>query len=156
MKIATYYSHLNGLEFLLVHKPSLWQEIQDVISGADAATCQTKVSKEARTQGRLFYSPRAMNKAIRTGFLAQNRDSVLKVRLCDIGNHPPLETADESRLKPGNFGRWPVAREHNLAAGAVGNQIFVLDLQNSLMGCLNEGLLRHLRRAADKIGRAHV
>lgn len=68
MKIATYYSHLNGLEYLLVHKPALWEEIQDVIKRADAARCLTKVSKEARTKGRLFYSPRAMNKAIRAGF----------------------------------------------------------------------------------------
>lgn len=68
MKIATYYSHLNGLEFLLVHKPGLWKEIQDVIKRADAAKCLTKVSKEVRTQGQLFYSPRAMNKAIREGF----------------------------------------------------------------------------------------
>ena len=32
MKIATHHSHLNGLEFLLVHKPRLWKEIQDVIN----------------------------------------------------------------------------------------------------------------------------
>lgn len=29
MKIAAYYSHLNGLEFLLVHKKSLWNEIKE-------------------------------------------------------------------------------------------------------------------------------
>jgi len=68
LKISTYYSHLNGLEFLLVHKPSLWKEIQDVIKRADASQCRTKVSKEARTKGTLLYSPRAMNKAIRRGF----------------------------------------------------------------------------------------
>lgn len=31
MKIVETYSHLNGLEFLLVHKATLWKEIQDVI-----------------------------------------------------------------------------------------------------------------------------
>jgi len=36
MKIAAHYSHLNGLEFLLVHKPSLWKEIKEVIKQADA------------------------------------------------------------------------------------------------------------------------
>jgi hypothetical protein len=35
MRIVEKYSHLNGLEFLLVHKPSLWKEIQDVIGRAD-------------------------------------------------------------------------------------------------------------------------
>lgn len=68
LKIKTYYSHLNGLEFLQVHKPKLWDEIQDVIAKADAARCLTKVSKEARTKGRLFYSPRGMNKAVLKGF----------------------------------------------------------------------------------------
>ena len=27
MKIVETYSHLNGLEFLIVHKPKLWKEI---------------------------------------------------------------------------------------------------------------------------------
>jgi hypothetical protein len=32
MKLAETYSHLNGLEFLIVHKPGLWKEIQDVVT----------------------------------------------------------------------------------------------------------------------------
>ena len=32
MKVVETYSHLNGLEYLMVHKPGLWQEIQDVIA----------------------------------------------------------------------------------------------------------------------------
>jgi Restriction endonuclease BglII len=68
MRIVTHYSHLNGLEFLLVHKPGLWKEIQDVIKRTDATTCQTKISKEVRTKGRMLYSPRAMNKEIRGEF----------------------------------------------------------------------------------------
>jgi hypothetical protein len=68
MRIVEKYSHLNGLEFLLVHKPGLWKEIQDVIAKADASTLKTKISKEIRTKGKAFYSPKAMNKAIRSGF----------------------------------------------------------------------------------------
>jgi hypothetical protein len=68
VQIATYHSHLNGLEFLLVHKPLLWKEIQDVIKRTDATKCQTKISKEVRSQGKLLYSPRAMNKVVREGF----------------------------------------------------------------------------------------
>jgi hypothetical protein len=68
VRIATQYSHLNGLEFLLVHKPGLWAEIQSVIAGLDAGGCRTKVSKEARSKGRVFYSPIAMNTAMRTHF----------------------------------------------------------------------------------------
>ncbi len=61
MKIAQVYSHLNGLEFLKVHKPSLWDEIQRVIEGVDAAKCRTKVSKEKTMKGQLLYSPVDMN-----------------------------------------------------------------------------------------------
>lgn len=61
MKIAQTYSHLNGLEFLLVHQPKLWTEIKQVVGQVDANACKTKVSKEKRTHGTLFYSPIAMN-----------------------------------------------------------------------------------------------
>lgn len=63
MKIAEKYSHLNGLEFLLVHKPSLWKEIQSVIAAVDANKCQTKVSKEKTMKGKLLFSPIDMNAA---------------------------------------------------------------------------------------------
>lgn len=65
MKIAEKYSHLNGLEFLLVHRPELWQEIQSVVASVDAAKCRTKISKEKTMQGRLLFSPIAMNSAFR-------------------------------------------------------------------------------------------
>lgn len=61
MKIAQQHSHLNGYEFLLVHKPELWKEIETVISKVDAEKCKTKVSKEKRMVGKLLYSPIAMN-----------------------------------------------------------------------------------------------
>lgn len=61
MKIAETYSHLNGLEFLLVHKPKLWTEIKQVIAGVDAQACKTKVSKEKTMAGKLLYSPIGMN-----------------------------------------------------------------------------------------------
>lgn len=61
MKIAETYSHLNGLEFLLVHKPTLWNEIQTVITAVDAAQCRTKISKEKTMKGRILFSPVDMN-----------------------------------------------------------------------------------------------
>lgn len=63
MKIAETYSHLNGLEFLLVHKPSLWKEILTVIAAVDANNCRTKVSKEKTMRGKLLFSPIDMNAA---------------------------------------------------------------------------------------------
>lgn len=61
MKIAQTYSHLNGVEFLMVHKPKLWTEIKQVISRVDAPACKTKISKEKTMPGKLLYSPIAMN-----------------------------------------------------------------------------------------------
>lgn len=65
MTIAETYSHLNGLEFLLVHKPRLWKEIQSVVSEVDAEACRTKVSKEKTMRGKLLYSPIEMNNEFR-------------------------------------------------------------------------------------------
>ena len=65
MKIAETYSHLNGLEFLIVHKPTLWKEIQAVIAAVDARKCKTKVSKEKTMKGALLYSPIDMNAAFK-------------------------------------------------------------------------------------------
>ncbi|MFH2119959.1 MAG: BglII/BstYI family type II restriction endonuclease [Pseudomonadota bacterium] len=63
MKIVETYSHLNGLEFLIVHKPKLWKEIKNVVLSVDAENCKTKVSKEKTMKGKLLYSPIDMNSA---------------------------------------------------------------------------------------------
>ena len=62
MKIAAMHSHQNGWEYIKVHKPDLWKEIERVIAAVDATKCKIKVSKEKRTQGVAFYSPIEMNK----------------------------------------------------------------------------------------------
>ncbi|MBM4287744.1 MAG: restriction endonuclease [Deltaproteobacteria bacterium] len=62
MIIEETYSHLNGLEFLLVHKSELWKEIQCVISSIDAESCKIKISKEKTMKGKMLYSPIALNK----------------------------------------------------------------------------------------------
>lgn len=65
MRIVETYSHLNGLEYLLVHKPQLWQEIQDVIQEVDGVACKTKVSKEKTRKGQLLFSPVELNKSFK-------------------------------------------------------------------------------------------
>lgn len=71
MKIVKTYSHLNGLEYLLVHKKKLWTEIKAAIEAVDASACRTKVSQEVRMKGQLKYSPIDMN---------SNFSSLLKAR----------------------------------------------------------------------------
>ena len=80
MKIIETYSHLNGLEFLLVHKPNLWKEIKEVIRAVDAGTCKIKVSKEKRMKGKLLYGPINMNSCFR-GLL---RDIRLERKSCEL------------------------------------------------------------------------
>jgi len=65
MKIIERYSHLNGWEFLQVHKPHLWNEITTIISEVDANKLKTKVSKEKRSKGELFFSPKDLNNAFK-------------------------------------------------------------------------------------------
>jgi len=61
MQILQVYSHLNGHEWLLVHHPEIWKEIQAIIKPIDADKYKTKVSKEKTMRGRLVYSPAALN-----------------------------------------------------------------------------------------------
>ena len=70
MKIVQTYSHLNGLEYLLVHKKTLWNEVQRVIQSVDGTVCKTKVSKEKTMSGKVLYSPIDMNRAF-SGLLAE-------------------------------------------------------------------------------------
>jgi hypothetical protein len=103
VRIATYYSHLNGLEFLLVHKPALWQEIQAVIAGVNAAKCRTKISKEARTRDKVLYSPIEMNRAVTVGFRrhdwAERRTSYWVTSdarlICKTMHMPPAQHKEE-------------------------------------------------------------
>jgi hypothetical protein len=68
VRIVEYYSHLNGLEFLQVHKPGLWTEIKNVVDMLDAEACRIKVSNEIRTMGKVLYSPVAMNREMSASF----------------------------------------------------------------------------------------
>jgi len=68
MKIAQYYSHLNGYEYLMVHKAYLWNEIVSAIENVDAGTALTKVSKEKTKIGEILYSPSVLNALFKSQF----------------------------------------------------------------------------------------
>ena len=65
MQIKARYSHLNGEEYLLVHRRQLWEEVQSAIAAVDAFACKTKVSREKTMRGRTLFSPTDMNRAFR-------------------------------------------------------------------------------------------
>lgn len=61
MKIANMYSHLNGYEFMLVHKPDLWKEIKKAIESIDA-NLFIKQSKDKTRVGENIYDQKCINK----------------------------------------------------------------------------------------------
>ena len=62
MRIVQSYSHLNGEEYLLVHHPSAYQEIKDVIASVNAFACQTKRSREKTMHNKVLFAPKVLNK----------------------------------------------------------------------------------------------
>ncbi len=111
MKVVQFYSHLNGFEYLKYHKAHVWDDLQTIVAGVDAKRCRTKVSAEARKQGRTLYSPTEMNiefgKLFRTAGWSERRvtnwlaeDTSL---LRDIMRLPPDEqkkVIEEKGLEP--------------------------------------------------------
>ena len=71
MRIQAKYSHLNGEEYLLVHRKQLWDEVKEVIAEVDAAACRTKVSREKTMPGKVLFSPADMNRAFKGGLKAR-------------------------------------------------------------------------------------
>jgi hypothetical protein len=68
MRIAATYSHLNGLEFLEARQGALLQEIKRIIGEVDAERCRTKVCKEKSRFGKMLYSPKDLNAALKKEF----------------------------------------------------------------------------------------
>ena len=68
MQIVETYSHLNGLEYLMVHRLKLWDEIQQAVAAVDASRCRTKVSRESRMRGRVLFSPKELNQGFHSQF----------------------------------------------------------------------------------------
>lgn len=75
MKIANLYSHLNGHEYLCVHRQQLLDEIEEAITAIDANN-YIKQSKMAGREGRPLYSQKDINKAFEEILFPQGWDSV--------------------------------------------------------------------------------
>lgn len=61
MKIANLYSHLNGYEYLLVHRRQQWEEIVNAITSINAND-YTKISKDKAKTGKILYDQKVINK----------------------------------------------------------------------------------------------
>ncbi len=64
MRIVEMYSHLNGYEHILVHKPGTWQDITEAVHQTDAEACRVKVSKERGMKGQMLLSPSELNQSL--------------------------------------------------------------------------------------------
>lgn len=70
MRIHALHSHLNGHEWLLVHRRAAWREIERIIGSVDAERCKTKISREKTMLGRELYAPKEINRALAERFQA--------------------------------------------------------------------------------------
>lgn len=68
MKILQQYSHMNGYEFLIVHKKELWDNVISVINSIDGEKCLTKVSKEKKMKDKMLISPKDLNAKFKEKF----------------------------------------------------------------------------------------
>lgn len=113
MRIVEYYSHLNGLEYLMVHKPALWDEIQQVIANVDATRFKTKVSKEKTMRGKMLYAPIEMNKAIDAEFQAlgwaESRTSYWVTKDADLIRKTMTMDAKEQKQEIIDSGQAPIS-----------------------------------------------
>jgi hypothetical protein len=57
MKIEQKYSHLNGLEWIMVHQAEAWPQTKKVIHAINVEQWRTKVSQTRA--GKFLYSPTA-------------------------------------------------------------------------------------------------
>ncbi len=75
MKIANRYSHLNGYEYMLVHRRELWNEITDAIQQINASKF-TKTSKAKSTLGKTFYDQKKINEEFENILFPKGWESV--------------------------------------------------------------------------------
>ena len=112
MRIVEHYSHLNGLEYLMVHKPALWDEIRQVIENVDATRFKTKVSKEKTMRGKMLYAPIEMNKAIDAEFQkrgwAESRTSYWLTRNANLIRKTMTMNAAEQKREIEADGQTPI------------------------------------------------
>lgn len=67
VRITSYYSHINGLEYLLVHKPGIWEEIKSVVSYVRTESLLVRwTKKKGRTQ--LGYPPVDLERVFKKRF----------------------------------------------------------------------------------------
>ena len=99
MRIVEHYPHLNGLEYLMLHKPELWSEIQQVIANVDATKFKTKVSKERTMHGKMLYAPILDEQGDRCKVSGAWLGRIQNVILGDEGRQPCSKNHDDGHCR---------------------------------------------------------
>lgn len=68
MKIGAMHSHLNGFEWIQHHQSTMWLEIEQILKDIEAEDYRTKISKEKTMIGKKLFSPKDLNKRMKTEF----------------------------------------------------------------------------------------
>lgn len=111
LRIVEVYSHLNGWEYIKVHKPQLWDEIENIIRNINANKCKTKISKEKNRKGDMLYSPIDLNKEFKKYFEQNNwkesrvsywvtKDAQLIRKTMNLDANEQKKEIEKSGLKP--------------------------------------------------------
>lgn len=113
MRIVERYSHLNGWEHIKVHKPHVWDEIEEVIATIGAEEIRTKVSKERGKIGRMLFSPTHLNRRFKDEFATrawhESRTSYWVTSDVELIRKTVSMSAAEQRQEILDAGRTPIA-----------------------------------------------
>lgn len=112
MTVQEVYSHLNGLEYLLVHRKSLWESVLEVVRAIDATACRIKQSKENGMVGKMLYSPVEMNREFSERLVSigwkEERITYWVTKDERLIRRTLSMTADEQKIQIENAGETPI------------------------------------------------
>lgn len=92
MQIAQEHSFNHGVEVLQEKHPDLLEEVREIILNIDVSDCRVKKSRETTKDGKLLYSPIAMNAKFKHAFGSKGWDNHRRVK-CEyttLGEAPDL------------------------------------------------------------------
>ncbi len=69
MKVGAKYQVKDGERLLIEQHPDEFQEIIDIVSSIDAEKCFKKISEEKTMTGKVLYSPKCLNRSIKSEFI---------------------------------------------------------------------------------------
>ncbi len=90
MNIVYEYSHLGGLEILLVRYPKIMEEVLNIIK--DIKPHKTKISKEKTMSGKSLFSPKDINKQFKDKFQLLGYKELRDTFSIELPNYEPKIT----------------------------------------------------------------